>query len=357
MMRNAQLLSNMATVLPDIDPENNVAQMITYFQNQFNGPKSEEAERQLPGLELAFRTYIEVLPSELSYKGEYLSFMKDVPLSSAMIGARRMDVAKYSIHLIYQLTKIMINHHYAFREVAAGKRTTDNSRHTPLNWNLAQPEEPTNAQGLQNCMDAADDILAILTRCTEQYVQYVNPFLASTVWMATALQVLRKVFAGEAVSDPGVVSKCKILRSHCEQYSQVWGTPLSLMENLDSLEERLREKQKQRYDAQMTKALIVPRESPSTKAQVRSRDEPSPIPMESVDWMAWQQQQQHYLFNPDAGFNTVQGIPTEHYVQGTPISDYMQTTFNVLGQYSLRIYILLPSRSQLIRVTRGWLST
>ncbi|KAF2808093.1 uncharacterized protein BDZ99DRAFT_420913 [Mytilinidion resinicola] len=327
MMHDAQLLSNMSTVLPDIDPDNNVAQMIQYFQNQFKGKKLEDAERKLPGLENALRSFNATLPTELSYTGEYLSFMKGETLSSATILARRQDVAKYSIQITFQLTKIMINHHYAFREVAAGKRTTENSRYTGLNWNTVEPEVPTNAQGLQNCMDSADDILAILTRCSEQYVQYVNPFLASTIWLATALQVLRKVFSGNSNSDL-IVSKCEVLRSHCEQYSQVWGTPLALMENLDTLEERLREKQRQRYDIGTTSAQFVPRGSSEEKTQTSSSNEQNQGPVPEMDWMTWQQR--HYVFNPDAGFNTVQGIPPQqYYVPNIPL-DYTQVPYTGL---------------------------
>ncbi|KAF2495551.1 hypothetical protein BU16DRAFT_527352 [Lophium mytilinum] len=327
IMRDAQLVSNISTILPDIDPDNNVAQMIQYFQNQFKGKKLEDAERKLPGLENALRSFTVALPTELAYNGEYLGFMKGEVLSSATILARRQDVAKHSIHLTFQYTKIMINHHYAFREIVAGKKTTENSRYTGLNWNMVEPEVPTNAQGLQNCMDSADDILAILTRCSEQYVQYVNPFLASTIWLATALQVLRKVFSGNSNPDL-IASKCEVLRSHCEQYSQVWGTPMALIENLDSLEERLREKQRQRYDIGTTSAHFVPRGSSEEKAQFSSSNEQNQGPVPEMDWMTWQQR--HYVFNPDAGFNTVQGIPPqEYYVPNIPM-DYAQMPYTGL---------------------------
>lgn len=243
LMRNAQVLSrgNLQGILPGSDPNNNGAQLIHYFRNTFRKKRSEEDSTQLTLLVHALRCTTSSLPEALTYRGENLCFSaRDLTQVTEHSNReiRRLHSAKYSIYLMTQLARFMIYHHYAFGEIADGTIFADKPRSPAFGWTVAEQEHPTNCEGLRNCLEAADNILAITNRCADHHVQFVNPFLASTVWLATSLQILRKVFAPEAHTEL-TDSKCEILKLSCQQYTQFWRTPLALLENLDSLEERL----------------------------------------------------------------------------------------------------------------------
>lgn len=239
IMRDARLLSNLRSMLPDIDPNNNVAQLIQYFRNEFRKKQPEEEAEKLTILIHSLCCFTMALPESLAYNGEYLSFASTDSSSFSTTECRQNHSARYSIYLMIQLAKFMIYHHYAFGEIVAGTILMDKPRNLGFGWTATEQGKPTNCQGLLTCMESADSILEILNRCSENHVQHVNPFLASTVWLATALQVLRKAF-GDDLNPDLIESKCEVLRINCQQYTKFWGTPLALMENLDSLEERLK---------------------------------------------------------------------------------------------------------------------
>ncbi|KKA22697.1 Fungal specific transcription factor [Rasamsonia emersonii CBS 393.64] len=235
LMRNAQVLlrGNLQGVLLDVDPHDNTEQLLHYFRNSFRRKKTQEDSARLKTLVHALQNVISQLPESLVYQGEYLDFG-----SIADVENRRLHSAKYSIYLTIQLARFMIYHHYAFGEIVSGTIFSGKRNASEPGWSPSDRETPVSCQGLQNCLQAADDIWSLTTRCSEDHVKHVNPFLASTVWLAAALQVLRIVFGNEEDRDEAK-SKCETLRATCERYTEFWHTPLALLDNLDSLEGRL----------------------------------------------------------------------------------------------------------------------
>ncbi|KAF2815542.1 uncharacterized protein BDZ99DRAFT_198166 [Mytilinidion resinicola] len=243
IMRDAQVLSrgNMQGILPDSDPNNNVAQLTHYFRNNFRKKRSEEDSTKLTLLIHALRCTTSVLPDSLAYNGESLSFSTS-PFVRANDQSdhdtKLLHSAKYGIYLMTQLARFMIYHHYAFGEISSGTIFADKPSSPTFGWTAAEQQHPTNCEGLRNCLEAADNISAVTHRCADNHVRFVNPFLASTVWLATSLQILKKVVAPENHTELNA-SKSEVLKLSCHQYVQFWGTPLALLENLDTLEERL----------------------------------------------------------------------------------------------------------------------
>jgi hypothetical protein len=243
IMRDAQGLSrgNMQGILPDFDPNNNVAQLTDYFRNNFRKKRSEEDATKLTLLIHALRCTTSVLPASLTYNGESLSFAASPFVQAADETdqhMKRLHAAKYGIYLMTQLARFMIYHHYAFGEITSGEIFADKPCTPGFGWSVADQEEPTNCEGLRNCLEAADNISAVTHRCADFHVKFVNPFLASTVWLATSLQILKKVVAPERHSELNA-SKSEVLKLSCRQYVQFWETPMALLDNLDTLEERL----------------------------------------------------------------------------------------------------------------------
>lgn len=130
----------------------------------------------------------------------------------------------------------MIYHNHAFDEIVSGAIFASNTARV----GTCSSESVHLPQGLGHCLQAADDICTIISQCPADHVEYVSPYLASTVWLAASLQILRDLLV--MVTDCGEThSKYALLRATFEQYSAFWGTSPALLENLDSLDSRIRE--------------------------------------------------------------------------------------------------------------------
>jgi hypothetical protein len=110
---------------------------------------------------------------------------------------------------------------------------------------LQKPHEaPTYSVGLKNLLDTSETVLELLESCPKDHARYVSPYYASTIWIAAALQL----FKGIAVYDDdpmGTLCKYTALREAYLQFTRYWGIPLTLLQNLDTLETRLRVRQQE----------------------------------------------------------------------------------------------------------------
>ncbi|KAK2772158.1 hypothetical protein CKAH01_14063 [Colletotrichum kahawae] len=251
IMRNAQVLaqSSLHSILSDITPGDDFHSLKRYFHGSFRRRQSAEDTRQLSMLLKALQQTVADLPQRLAYKGTQLGFGSSPPSfasnNTQTISDRKLDAAQHSIFLATQLARFMIYHHYAFSEVLLGTMFSESGSSSPsLGW-TATPRDPkerlTHSEGLRNCLEASDDIYAIICRSSETHVRWTSPFLASTVWLAASLQVLRKVFA-LSTCDEMSEQKVALLRKTCQSYTYLWDTPQSLLQNLDTLEQRLMRK-------------------------------------------------------------------------------------------------------------------
>ncbi|EAW15391.1 fungal specific transcription factor domain-containing protein [Aspergillus fischeri NRRL 181] len=242
IMRNAQVLlrGNLQGILLDVCPLDNLDQLLHYFRSSFSKAKGEEATTKLIALEQALVEVSKAIPESLAYRQEALDFTNTENPRLTHREARKLHSAVFNILLSTQLARFMIYHSYAFGEIVSGTLFAGNQGTTSgcMPSAIAAPIIPANAQGWRNCLEAADNILAIVTRCPESHVKYVNPFLASTVWLAAALQIVRKVY-GNNIDAELIQSKVDCLRATCEKYAAFWQTPRRMLENLDTLEHRL----------------------------------------------------------------------------------------------------------------------
>lgn len=97
--------------------------------------------------------------------------------------------------------------------------------------------------GLNN-LETSETALRLLESCPKDHARFVSPYYASTIWIATALQL----FKGITVNDDYPTRtrrKYIALREVYLQFTHYWGTPLILLENLDTLEARLRVRQQE----------------------------------------------------------------------------------------------------------------
>ncbi|OJJ05928.1 hypothetical protein ASPVEDRAFT_139885 [Aspergillus versicolor CBS 583.65] len=238
IVRDAQTLprGNIHGVLLNVDLTNATTdQLCQYFRNSFRKRQTQEDPAQVETLVDSLQTITEAIPAHLTYNGEYLDFGFDALTVSRESEVRCLHAAQYETYFGLQLAQFMIYHNHAFDEIVSGAIFASNTARA----GTCSSESAHLPQGLGHCLQAADNICAIISQCPADHVAYVSPYLASTVWLAASLQILRDLLV--VVTDCGEThSKYALLRAVFEQYSAFWGTSPALLENLDSLDARIR---------------------------------------------------------------------------------------------------------------------
>lgn len=247
LMRDAQNLThgNIQGVFSDLQPRDNVPKLVRHFAHAYKRKISEEDSQRLICLVEAFSYTMEALPDVLRFHGGLLTFGTDKDDEEEAVLVRRSCSAIYNIWMVAEFTRFMIYHHYVFMNILSGEILSSLTQASF--WN----ETSTVENGLQSCLEAGDNVYNLLTNCAENHVKFVNPFLANTIWLATALQAFRKIF----VSDSTPVfteTKYERLRSTYIQFARFWGGPPHLLRDLDSLETRLELRQRELHQCELS---------------------------------------------------------------------------------------------------------
>lgn len=99
----------------------------------------------------------------------------------------------------------------------------------------------------QQCYEAADRILRIVSQSCEEHIQHINPFLSSTIWLASAVQLVRKHFSRAPTNQSLIKSRFDVLYLTYRRCVDFWGTQTAMQRNLESLEDQL-EARKRKID-------------------------------------------------------------------------------------------------------------
>jgi hypothetical protein len=240
LMREAQLLSSPRGVFRS-SAERSKSKANTMLGSSRKTCK--EISQSLAIIENALRCFQLALPASMKYRDGYLSFAS----SNGKVEEIHQQTSIYSIHIMMQLTKFMIYHHGVFGggrrkhclSDASGQNTPPNEavQSAPISSALI-PLSP-DMEALSRYSDAAEKVLLIVNNAPEEHIQHVNPFLASTIWLAAAVQLVCKVFTPPGTNKTLIDSNFEVLRLNYKQYVDYWKTSTSLQRNLDCLEEQL----------------------------------------------------------------------------------------------------------------------
>jgi hypothetical protein len=199
------------------------------YQNSMQGQRlgvAESVQSYLEVLSNALYCLSAALPPRLSYQGEYLSFSKDSGRESL-----HQDSAKYSIHVMTQTSRFMINHRQVFDST---------SRQLDLVNSASNQYTPAvNQSAWHHYLAAASEIVTLARSCSPRHVNYVNPFLASTVWIAAAAQIVSKHTGPHLIDRRVAESNFDLLQTNLNAFVSTWGTPNALQQTLATLEGRL----------------------------------------------------------------------------------------------------------------------
>jgi hypothetical protein len=182
------------------------------------------------------------MPAELGYHDEYLAFRAtNDPFAPT---SRQRECAKYSIHIMVQLTRFMLHNQTVFRSTtldtpplrqdeSGPRRTTVQG--TPDRSGLGSSDR----QAWEHYLDAGDRIVSVVRNSAQVHVRYVNPFLANSIWFAAAAQVVSRLFGPPSVDRRLAASNFDVLRWTLNLYVSFWGVCSTLKQKLDGLESRL----------------------------------------------------------------------------------------------------------------------
>ncbi|CBF76215.1 fungal specific transcription factor domain-containing protein [Aspergillus nidulans FGSC A4] len=140
----------------------------------------DEAHHQLEIIANAIRCFQLALPNHLKYKNQDLMF--DVR------GARRLSSAVYNINMMTHLARLMVYRYDVFKgRVRVSLLSCDDQHNHDRSSSMREGEHAA----IREYFDAADKILTIIQRSSADHIQYTMPFLSSTIWLASAVQLMR----------------------------------------------------------------------------------------------------------------------------------------------------------------------
>ena len=258
-MRNAQMLS------AHIDPGS--------FKNA-RYPESPGTLRTLASertiIENSVSCLTNALPLELAFKHNYLAFSGHRPSNG--LAMCYTDSARYSIHMMIQLSRLMLHRHEVFWHAYRILKSVENDQakeHLPGHERRPSDADSTMSElrAWNHYLDAANNIVSVVRSSSQNHVQHVNPCLANTIWLAAAAQVLCTVFGPEQIDRRVAESNLDLLRSTFKLHVAFWDLDPTLQERLDSLETSLQglksKKQARATNTQRLKQSTLPNGTPS----------------------------------------------------------------------------------------------
>lgn len=277
-MRDAQLLSS----FPGSSPING-RRSGTTTPRHTSIQKAEAMTRNIRDmLTNSLWCTLTAMPAELGYNDEYLAFRATSdPFAPT---SRQRECAKYSIHIMAQLTRFMLYNQTVFRSTAfdtppirqeeSGARRPS-TQETPDRSGLSSSDR----QAWEHYLDAGNRIISVVRNSAQVHVHYVNPFLANSIWFAAAAQVVSRLFGPPSVDRRLAASNFDVLRWTLNLYVSFWGVCSTLKQKLDGLESRL-DQVRRASEAEMASAL------PGARGAFISRDKIELAVLQNQDRLA-----------------------------------------------------------------------
>lgn len=245
LMKDAQCISSPRSI-PNLNLRSDRREAPnTCRQETIANAAVEEARQKLETLSNSVRCFVLALPASLRFRNQYLGF--DARLPGQITSARQDHCGIYNIYVMTQLATLMICQYDVFGgPIRTGwARNPSNSRltqhprgHGVLRWPF-RGNNDADTMVLDQYFEAADNILTIVHRSCDNHVKWINAFLASTIWLAAAVQLVRKEFGPSGTNRGLVKSKFDVLYITYEKCVSCWNIQTALHQNLESLEEQL----------------------------------------------------------------------------------------------------------------------
>jgi hypothetical protein len=231
----------------------------------------DEARQRLEIIANAVRCFQLALPSHLKYKNQCLGF--DARVRGEVTSKRQAHCSIYNIHVMAQLARLMIYRYDVFKGQFRVSLPTRHDRDDSTTSHANEGEHPR----AKEYFDAADDILSIIHRSSDDHVRYINPFLSSTIWLASAVNLMRSQLCRPAGALRSVLrSRYEVLHLTYKKCVSFWEMNTAVQQSLETLEEQVETWQQQQRGSQTTKNIEQDNgriEHPPARADVGVHDE------------------------------------------------------------------------------------
>ncbi|KXL51454.1 MAG: hypothetical protein FE78DRAFT_199048 [Acidomyces sp. 'richmondensis'] len=177
------------------------------------------------------------IPSCWAYDGRRLDFRRKTTVDSP----DRIESQIYSIYIMIQLSKLMLHYRDVFNVSLPDPLESSGSADVQIPSSGLSWERFADRPSWQAYLEAAENILQIVTNSSPNHIMYVNPFLTTTIWFATAVFLVhRHLGTSEGSLERQVVqSKYDLLRSIVSKSMEFWNISPILATKFKILETEL----------------------------------------------------------------------------------------------------------------------
>jgi hypothetical protein len=159
------------------------------------------------------------LPPDLAYHGERLSFTPQ---------SLQLDAAKHSIQIMFNLSRFMLYHRQVF---------DNTSRLLGSALNTSSIQQPA----WDHYLAASSEIVTLVRNCSPRHVCLVNPFLASSIWLAAAAQIVYTSISPAGTDIRVAQSSLDLLQCNLNGFNSTWGVSATFLQKLNNLQTNLKE--------------------------------------------------------------------------------------------------------------------
>jgi len=142
-----------------------------------------------------------------------------------------------------QLAKLMIYRYDVFNGHSKRSLSTQRSSnpHEAKNKRGGPQDRKNRMESLasKQYFDAADDMLTIVHRSCDDHIRYINPFLSNTIWLASAVQLVRSRLCQSEVERSATKSRFEVMHLTYKKCVEFWDMHTAVQQNLEMLEEQL----------------------------------------------------------------------------------------------------------------------
>ncbi|VUC26556.1 unnamed protein product [Clonostachys rosea] len=212
------------------------------LQRNSNLSPVEEARHKLEILANAVQCFTMALPQHLRYRSQYLGF--EPPATGGSGSKQQLHCGIYNIFVMAQLTRLMIHRYELFADNPAswhggpGQSASDETV-----GQLTSHLKDINNASVRQYFEAADNIFMIVNRSSEDHIKHINPFLLSTIWLASAVLLVRQHYGPPSNLPDLVKSRFDVLYLTYKRCISFWDSKTAMGHNLEMLERRLEEDQ------------------------------------------------------------------------------------------------------------------
>ena len=182
--------------------------------------------------------YSLILPSRFKFCGQRLEF-----------NAQNANPTKASLPQhgwIYQLAALMevcrflALRPFVFDTYVQSLTRASSERQDQCSLDTASCSE-LSPRELQQCFNASDAILNIVSSSSESHYQLVNPYIAHAFWLAATVQLLHQELIKDENEKMVIQSQFEVLKATHDQFVRYWEMSAVPKQNLDELATRLKE--------------------------------------------------------------------------------------------------------------------